>query len=149
MCFKIHCLIVNNSDGLWPVIIKHLHVSHSLIWCFSAAGLLLWTGCLLAMLRLLSQDQTVHLDTIHVRPLLHAGHGDLCHHDVPHCGDCNARTCESLFRASQFAFFSYQVPSYIKTIKSGLRSAAVGGNSYKQVILVWHASFIFSVLFEG
>lgn len=110
MCFKIHCLIVNHCNGLWRVIIKHLHVSRSLFWCFSAAGLLLWIGRLLPVLRLLSQDQTVHLDTLHVRPLLHAGHGDLCYHDVTHCGDGNARTCKSLFRASKFAFFSIRFP---------------------------------------
>ncbi len=120
---KSICLIVNHYNVLWTVIVKHLHVSRSLMSCFSAAGLLLWIGCLLPVLRLLSQDQTVHLHTLHVRPLLHVGHGDLCHHDVPHCGDSNARKCEFVQNFS-VCIFQYQVPWFTKTIKSGLRSAA-------------------------
>lgn len=53
-------------------------------------GLLLRLSRLLAVLRLLSQDQAVHRDALHVRSLLHAGHRHLRDHDVAHRGDANA-----------------------------------------------------------
>lgn len=54
-------------------------------------GLLLRFGCLLTVLLLLSQDQAVDRDTLHVRSLLHAGHRHLRDHDVTHRGDANAQ----------------------------------------------------------
>lgn len=68
--------------------------SPSLPLSLCTAGLLLWLSGLFVLLQLLPQDQTVHGDPIHVRPLLPVGHRRLCHHDVPHCGAGDERQCK-------------------------------------------------------